>query len=169
MVKKLKVVDVDQAEEVVEEKPIEIVEEKPVEVVEDKPVEVVEEIKPVEEVKPVDEVKPVTKTIIKPKGKQIEEITCENCNKKMLMKTYKYSHQKLCKSPPAPIPAAAKVPNKQPDTPFPQESNINTVSFDVHHQPIPNGNAYLNSWTELRQQRQMVRQQRVKSLISQAI
>ena len=70
------------------------------------------------------------------------------------------SHQE---APPSP-------PKKQPDTVFNQAPTTQTtVSFDAYSQPIPNGNPYLNSWNELRQQRQQVRQQRVKSLISQAI
>jgi hypothetical protein len=172
MVKKLKVVDVDQAEaekpvEVVEEKPIEVIEEKPLEVIEEKQPEVIEQKPPeVAEVKP-EIMKPKAKPVAKLTEKHIEEVTCENCNKKMLMKTYKYSHQKVCKVVADPKTPA---PKKQTDTPFQQEpSNTNTVSFDVHDQPFPNGNAYLNTWNELRQQRHMVRQQRVKSLISQAI
>ena len=34
-----------------------------------------------------------------PKQKKQDYITCENCNKSMLMKTYKYSHLKICKPP----------------------------------------------------------------------
>ena len=180
MVRKLKVVDVVQEEAA---QPVEE-EVKPVEQESSVVEPVAEEIKPVEEeIKPVEEeIKPVeaptpAKEKIKPtdkKTKEPVEIVCENCNKKMLMKTYKYSHQKLCKpaEPPAPTPTPAPTPaptpKKQPDTQFSKEA-VNTVSFDQYSQPLPNGNAYLNNWNELRQQRQIVRQQRVKSLISQAI
>ena len=46
----------------------------------------------------------------KPKGKKEEKITCEKCGKTMLMKTFKYSHQRLCppKDPP-PSPAIEEV------------------------------------------------------------
>ena len=176
MVKKLKVVDVAPEEPTNPVEEVNLVEEvKPVEEivapVEEEP-KVIEEV----EVKPEPTKPEPTKEEVQPidkKPKQQAEIVCENCNKKMLMKTYKYSHQKLCK-PPATVPPPPTTappqppPKKQPDTPFPKEE-INTVSFDQYSQPLPNGNAYLNTWNELRQQRQIVRQQRVKSLISQAI
>ena len=181
MVKKLKVVDVFQEEPtnpVEEVKPVEEVRpvEEVVEPVEEEPKVVEEEPKPIEIIKPVVETEPVKEEVkpIDKKPKQQAEIVCENCNKKMLMKTYKYSHQKLCKPPtlvpppPTTTPPPQPLPKKQPDTPFEKET-LNTVSFDQYSQPIPNGSAYLNTWNELRQQRQVVRQQRVKSLISQAI
>ena len=117
MVKKIKVVDV-ATEEV---KPVEEV--KPIEEVKD-----IEDVKPVEEVKDVEEIKPVeivveaikyVKEEMKPK-KQPEYINCENCNKKVLMKTYKYSHLNVCKGkktppqapPQAPAPPPAPAPEK---------------------------------------------------------
>ena len=170
MVKKIKVVDV-ATEEV---KPDE--ETKPIEEVKD-----IEDVKQVEEDKPVEEVKPVeivveaikdVKEEIKPK-KQPEYVNCENCNKKVLMKTYKYSHLNVCKGkrnppeppqapapPPTPSPEKPKRASKQKEEPIIQEKPEfhGVVSFS---NPDP--------YTILRQERALIRQQRVKSLISQAI
>ena len=173
MVKKLKVVDVVQAEEApkVEEPIMDKVEEP--ESKEDEPTkEIIEE--PTQAIVPEiiqgatkgEEIKPEKKT------KATQEIVCEHCNKKMLMKTYKYSHQKVCsaniKEPPLkePLKEPLKVAiskKQRPDEP--------TASFDAHSPPLkePPETTYVREWNDLRQQRQMVRQQRVKSLISQAI
>jgi DNA-directed RNA polymerase subunit RPC12/RpoP len=171
MVKKLKVVDVAQTEEAsrVEEPAVEetIVEE-PIQEISEEPIKVItEEIKPTEEVKP------------DKKPKTIQEIVCEHCNKKMLMKTYKYSHQKVCKAnvqelpAPTPQPPPTKEPTKPPKAipkkqPEPTDKE-STASFNAYSEPAQHENTYLREWNDLRQHRQMVRQQRVKSLISQAI
>ena len=167
MVKKLKVVDVEEvkpAEELIENK-IEPEIESSSSSEEVKPEAQAPEIENVEMVEKVEKVEePKTK-------KQSEYITCETCNKKILMKPYKYSHQKLCKenAPPPPPPAPEPKPRpkrvtkpKQPidipkEQPKPESSGV--VSFDGFQDP----------YRTMREQRLMVRQQRVKSLISQAI
>jgi hypothetical protein len=172
MVKKIKVVDVapvdaTEAPEVVEETPqiedVRPVEEAKEEVIEEKPV--VEEIKEIEIVK---------------NSKPLEYITCEHCNKNVLMKTYKYSHKKVCKAgdvppPPPPPPTPEPEPKKekakrvakpkekkeqQADTPKPEFDGL--VSFDHLKPPV-------DPYIAMRQERILIRQQRVKSLISQAI
>ena len=106
----------------------------------------------------------------------MEYITCENCNKKVLMKTYKYSHQKVCKAsnvPPPPPPTPEPEPKKakrvskpkekkeeQVEVPKPEFNGV--VSFD-HMKPV------IDPYLAMRQERVLKRQQRVKSLISQAI
>ena len=109
MVKKLKVVDVAQAEEAPKvEEPImdkvepESKEDEPTkEIIEEPTQAIVPEI--TQGVTKGEEIKPEKKT------KATQEIVCEHCNKKMLMKTYKYSHQKVCsaniKEPPLKGPA----------------------------------------------------------------
>ena len=91
----------------------------------------------------------------------------------MLMKTYKYSHQKICKPDVhskakdlvvQEIPSKEAQPPTQPAPPPKQQTEKKAelaVTFDAH--------SHLNQWNELRQQRQLIRQHRVKSLISQAI
>ena len=178
MVKKLKVVDVaeggtepapveEQAPIVVEEEeaPTPIVpEEAPV------PVPVLEEA-PTQPEAPaqVEEAKPTKQP------KKLEYITCETCNKNMLMKTYKYSHQKLCQNknqPPPPLPPQPVVSKPQPKrAPKPQQKVEDTVETP---KPVFNGTVSFNEFQPdpyivMREQRVMMRQQRVKSLISQAI
>ena len=170
MVKKIKVVDVAPVEatevpEVVEEteevKPVE--EAKEEEVVEEKPIaEVVKEIEIVKKDKPT-----------------MEYITCENCNKKVLMKTYKYSHQKVCKASNVPPP-----PSPPPPTPEPEPKKTKRVSKPKEKKeeqveaPKPEFNGFvsfdhvkqvIDPYLAMRQERVLIRQQRVKSLISQAI
>ena len=94
---KVKVVPVDQAPEQEQPTPVEPV------------VEPVVEQAP----EPVAEILAIEPPVIaeaKPKKEQAT-VTCENCGKSMLMKTYKYSHLKLCKPavpepPPPPEPKA---------------------------------------------------------------
>lgn len=173
MVKKLKVVDVAQTEEAPKvEEPI--MDEVEAPVVEEPSKEIIEEITPLENT-PTEDVKPTEN--IKPEKKSskgaMQEIVCEHCSKKMLMKTYKYSHQKICRAnikeptPEPPKPQAA-ISKKQPEAQDKSGTppNAPTASFDAYSPPA---NTYLREWNDLRQQRQMVRQQRVKSLISQAI
>jgi len=166
MVKKLKVVDVEDVKPT--EEPVENKTEPEIE--SSSSSEEVKQETPTPEVDvEVEKVEKVEET--KPK-KQPEYTTCETCNKKILMKTYKYSHQKLCKEknvPPPPPPAPEPKPRpkrvskpKQPietptEQPKPESSGI--VSFNEFQDP----------YKAMREQRLMARQQRVKSLISQAI
>jgi len=174
MAKKIKVVDVSPGEAIeevtVEVQPVE--EAKPVEDVKE---EVVSETKPIEETKEVEE----ETNKGQEKSKTLEYIKCENCNKQVLMKTYKYSHQKVCKAKPAPPPPPPPPPppefkkerpkrvvkpkekKEEPvETPRPEFDGL--VSFD-------NKGPVLDPYTVMKQDRAMVRLQRVKSLISQAI
>ena len=110
--------------------------------------------------------------------KEQANVTCENCGKSMLMKTYKYSHLKLCKPavpepPPPPEPKAkAKIVAKpKVEKPIPAQPEFNgNVSF-THIQETPRElkPAPPDPYTALRQQRMNVKTQRVKHLISQAI
>jgi hypothetical protein len=170
MVKKIKVVDVTPVEAIEEVAP----EPQPVE--ESQPVE---ETQPVEEVKEevVVEDKPIEETKnVDASKKPLEYINCENCNKKVLMKTYKYSHQKVCKAKPAPPPPPAPEPTPKKERPkraakpkekkevpveAPKPEFNGVVSFEMR--PV------VDPYLALRQDRVMARQQRVKSLISQAI
>ena len=82
---KVKVVPVEQ------EAPVEVQQPETPEVVAPEP-EVKEE--PVAEIFAIEA--PVSEEI-KPKPKKEQtNVTCENCGKSMLMKTYKYSHLKFC-------------------------------------------------------------------------
>ena len=175
MVKKIKVVDVSTPD-AIEETPQ--VEEAPQ--VEETPQ--VEEAQPVEETPQVEEAPPVEETVkeeVVKKTKPSEYIKCENCNKEVLMKTYKYSHKKVCKPsnapppppppPPTPEPKKARAkrvakPKETPEEPPIPKTDFNgTVSFD-EMKPV-----LVDPYITMRQERLMVRQQRVKSLISQAI
>jgi len=86
------------------------------------------------------------------------------------MKTYKYTHQKLCKlkEPEPPKQEKSKVKKQvQPKEVSPQPSNPLIVSFDAYREPvIPDP---VEIYRAAKEQRQQVRIQRVKSLISQAI
>ena len=174
MVKKIKVVDVAPAD--VAETP-EVVEEAP-QVEDVAPVEEAKEEEVIEE-QPVDEVKEIE--VVK-KEKPMEYVTCEHCNKKVLMKTYKYSHQKVCKAsnvPPPPPPPPTPEPEPEPkkekakrvskpkekkeeQVDIPKTAFNGVVSFD-HMKPV------VDPYIAMRQERVLIRQQRVKSLISQAI
>ena len=121
-----------------------------------------------QEVEPPKEVKP---------KKQDEKITCSICNKTMLMKTYKYTHQKLCKQvePETPRVIEAKPKAKKqvkPKEVIPQQSNLGQVSFTEFQEMqkgMPAPPDPLEIYRAAKEQRQQVRVQRVKSLISQAI
>ena len=172
MVKKLKVVDVAEGE--AEPAPIE--EEATVPVVEEEtPTPIVEEA-PVPEVEvapapaPVEEAKPTKQP------KKLEYITCETCNKNMLMKTYKYSHQKLCQNknqppPPAPPPQPVESKPKPKRAPRPQQKAEEVVETPkpVFHGTVSFNEFQPDPYIAMREQRVIMRQQRVKSLISQAI
>ena len=96
----------------------------------------------------------------------------------MLMKTYRYTHQKLCKdknAPPPPPTPPPPPPPPPPPTPEPKPKRaskpkevkkeaepMGVVSFNEFNPPI-------DPYRALREQRLLVRQQRVKHLISQAL
>ena len=125
----------------------------------------------------------------KPK-KEPSMISCENCGKSMLMKTYKYSHMKVCKPlvpepppPPPPTPepkakakpklnAAPPKPKAAPPKPKAEKPVIakpefsGEVSFSNFEAPQL---SHTDLYRQAREQRQQVRVQRVRSLISQAI
>ena len=163
MVKKIKVVEIDNVEmpETVADEPI--ADEPPIQ--EDLKTDKVEP--PIQEDLKTDEVEPPKE--LKTKD---EKITCSICNKTMLMKTYKYTHQKLCKpvepkSKPNKAVESIKVVEEKPK-PKPNEvssTNLGEVSFKAFkEEPNP-----LDIYRAAKEQRQQVRNQRVKSLISQAI
>jgi hypothetical protein len=109
----------------------------------------------------------------KPK-KQDEKITCSICNKTMLMKTYRYTHQKLCKPNEPEIPKVVEAKPKVKKEAKPKEvtsppTNLGQVSFSEYketHKVIPDP---LEIYRVAKEQRQQIRIQRVKSLISQAV
>jgi hypothetical protein len=118
-----------------------------------------------EEVEPPKESKP----------KKLEEkITCSICNKSMLMKTYRYTHQKLCKlKEPEPVKVVEEKPKvkkqMKPKETESQPANLGQVSFSEYketHRVIPDP---LEIYRVAKEHRQQIRIQRVKSLISQAI
>lgn len=167
MVKKIKVVDVDVTQNEAEAKPIEIIEDPIVEEVKD------EEIKPIdEEAKPIEEVKPSKKPAA------AKTVTCEFCNKEMLMKTYKYNHKLQCQEkhkpppiPPPPTPQTSPEPKKRvkkevkPKEPKMVETAKPSFNGVVSFNDAPRVDPY----AALRQERLILQQRRVKALISQAI
>ena len=176
MVKKIKVVDVVEGEEANQvEEPIQDIIEVEQPVPEDvKPVEeeVVEVEKPIENSSVLEEEAKPTK-----QSKQLEYITCDTCNKQMLMKTFKYSHKKMCdaknKPPPPPPPTPEKAKPKRVAKPKEVKPTEEVVNEEIP-KPQFNGVVSFNEFQPdpfiaMREQRQMVRTQRVKSLISQAI
>ena len=109
--------------------------------------------------------------------KQPSMISCENCGKSMLMKTYKYSHMKICKQveppppPPPPTPEpkvrAKPKPKAKAEKPVIAKPEFKGhVSFNNFEAPQLSHN---DLYRQAREQRQQVRVQRVRSLISQAI
>ena len=164
MVKKIKVVEIDNVEtpETVADEPIS--DEPPIQ--EDLKTDEVEP--PIQEDLKTDDVEPPKE--VKTKN-QDEKITCSICNKTMLMKTYKYTHQKLCKpvepkSKPTKVIEPTKAVEEKPKA-KPKETsstNLGEVSFKAFkEEPNP-----LDIYRAAKEQRQQVRIQRVKSLISQA-
>jgi hypothetical protein len=180
MVKKIKVVEIDNIEtpETVEtpeavESPETVQTPEPIA---DEP--------PIQEESKTDEVEPSQE--IKTK-KQDEKITCSICNKTMLMKTYKYTHQKLCMPIPEPKVIKSKVlepskviedkpkakkqikPKEKESTPSGGRPNLGQVSFTEYkdmQKIIPDP---IDIYRAAKEQRQQVRMQRVKSLILQAV
>ena len=90
------------------------------------------------------------------------------------MKTYKYTHQKLCKPNEPEIPKVVEAKPKVKKEVKPKEvtsppTNLGQVSFSEYketHKVIPDP---LEIYRVAREQRQQIRIQRVKSLISQAV
>ena len=161
MVKKIKVVDIDNVET---PETVETVETQ--EPIADEP--------PIQEDLKTDEVEPPKEVKTK---KQDEKITCSICNKTMLMKTYKYTHQKLCKPNESEIPRVVEAkPKAKKQVKLkeitPQQSNLGQVSFTDFQEMqklMPAPPDPLEIYRAAKEQRQQVRIQRVKSLISQAI
>ena len=160
---KVKVVPVDQAPEQEQPTPVEPV----VEPVAEQAPEPVAEILAIEP-PVIEEIKPAPK-------KEQANVTCENCGKSMLMKTYKYSHLKLCKPavpepPPPPEPKAKAKRVAKPKVEKPtivQPVFTGEVSFTHVKEPDPP--SHIEVYKQAKDQRQQLRVQRVKSLIAQAI
>ena len=117
----------------------------------------------------IEEIKPAPK-------KEQANVTCENCGKSMLMKTYKYSHLKLCKPavpeppPPPPEPKAKAKRVAKPKVEKPtiiQPVFTGEVSFTHVKEPDPP--SHIEVYKQAKDQRQQLRVQRVKSLIARAI
>ena len=160
---KVKVVPVEQAPEQEQPAPVEAA---PVEPVAEQAPEPVAERLAIEP--------PVTEEA-KPKKAQAN-VTCENCGKSMLMKTYKYSHLKLCKPAvpePPPPPPEPKAKAKRASKPKVEKPTIiqpvftGEVSFTHVKEPDPP--SHIEIYKQAKDQRQQLRVQRVKSLIAQAI
>ena len=171
MVKKIiKVVDVDVAQNEEVTQPI-------VEVV-----PMAEEIKD-EEVQPIqddkqNEIKP-NEQIVK-QTSSAKTTTCEFCNKEMLMKTYKYNHKLQCQGkhkPPPPPPPPSPEPKKKAQRESKPKAKKEEAPKVIENtsKPIFNGLVSFNDaprvdpYAALRKERLMMQQQRVKSLISQAL
>ena len=123
-----------------------------------KTVEIPEPEQPQEETsdEQVEEVKPPKET--KPK-KQDEKITCSICNKTMLMKTYKYTHQKLCKPveqvmiKSKVLEPKSKMVEEKPKAKEASLPNLGEVSFKEYKEmPDP-----LDIYRAAKEQRQQVR------------
>ena len=117
----------------------------------------------------------------KVKNKKEDKVTCSTCGKTMLVKTFKYSHQKLCPPkapPPSPPPQVSKPKDSKPKEAKTKASNNMHQYVTEKEQEKPewdgkvffdNRQAITQAYHVAREQRAQVRQQRVKSLISQAI
>ena len=157
---KVKVVPVDQAPEQEQPAPVEPV----VEPVAEQAPEPVAEILAIEP-PVIEEVKPALK-------KEQANVTCENCGKSMLMKTYKYSHLKLCKPavpepPPPPEPKAKAKRVAKPKVEKPtiiQPVFTGEVSFTHVKEPDPP--SHIEVYKQANDQRQQLRVQRVKKFDS---
>ena len=130
----------------------------------------------------VEESKPAPK-------KEQTMITCDKCGKSMLMKTFKYSHSKVCKPstpeppPPPPTPEPTPPPTPEPKAkvkrapPKPKAEKTviakpefnGQVSFNHFDDAPQHQVSHIDLYRQAREQRQQVRVQRVRSLISQAI
>jgi hypothetical protein len=191
MPRKIKVVEVND----IETKDIPAIENTPlppVEVEEAPQEEEIKETNPVVEAPQVesetDEPEPVIATTkTEQNTKTQEKITCQICNKTMLVKTYKYTHQKLCKSTEviAPSPAEPKTKAKAEPKIKPEPKTRQVKKPESKHQieiPASVASVSFNEFEEMhrvmspldiyrqaREQRQQAKIQRVKSLISQAV
>ena len=115
------------------------------------------------------------------KSKKDDKITCSTCGKTMLTKTFKYSHQKLCPPkapPPSPSPPVSKPKESKPkEAKTKAANNMHQYAAEKEQeQPEWDGKVFFDNrqataqaYHAAREQRVQVRQQRVKSLISQAI
>jgi len=107
--------------------------------------------------------------------KEQETVTCDNCGKSMLMKTYKYSHLKLCKPavpepPPPPEPKAKAKRVAKPKVEKPAIIQpVFTGDVSVTHVKESPPPSHVEVYKQAKDQRQQLRVQRVKSLIAQAI
>ena len=165
MVKKIKIVDVEVTQNETEAQPTEVIEDP-----------IVEEIKD-EEVQPIEEEKPSKQPAA------AKTVTCEFCNKEMLMKTYKYNHKLQCQEkhkppppPPPPTPQTSPEPKKKVKREVkPKEHKAEVPKVVESTKPTFNGVVSFNDgprvdpYAALRQERLILQQRRVKSLISQAI
>ncbi len=145
--------------------------------------EQVEQVAPEPEVKeePVAEILAIEAPVFeenKPKPKKEQaNVTCENCGKSMIMKTYKYSHLKLCKpaipEPPPPPPPEPKAKAKRVAKPKIEKPTIvqpvftGDVSFTHIKESAPP--SHVEVYKQAKDQRQQLRVQRVESSIAQAI
>jgi hypothetical protein len=108
---------------------------------------------------------------------------CEFCNKEMLMKTYKYNHKLQCQEkhkppppPPPPTPQTSPEPKKRVKREVkPKEQKTEVPKVVETTKPTFNGVVSFNDgprvdpYAALWQERLILQQRRVKSLISQAI
>ena len=112
--------------------------------------------------------------------KEPSMISCENCGKSMLMKTYKYSHMKVCKQVEAPPPPPPPPPTPEPKVKAKRAPPKQKAEKPVIAKPEFKGEVSFSNfeapqlshndlYRQAREQRQQVRVQRVRSLISQAI
>ena len=113
--------------------------------------------------------------------KEQSMISCDNCGKSMLMKTYKYSHMKVCKQVEAPPPPPPPPPTPEPKVKAKRAPPKQKAETPVIAKPEFNGEvsfhpvkeapqlSHTDLYRQAREQRQQVRVQRVRSLISQAI
>jgi hypothetical protein len=114
--------------------------------------------------------------------KEPSMISCENCGKSMLMKTYKYSHMKVCKQVEPPPPPPPPPPTPEPKVKAKRAPPKPKAAKPVSVKPEFNGEvsfsnfeapehqvSHIDLYRQAREQRQQVRVQRVRSLISQAL
>ena len=114
----------------------------------------------------------------------MDYVTCEVCNKSMLVKTFKYSHQKLRKPAapePPPPPPTPEPKAKRAAKPKAAPKNEPIEVYQDNSKPVWDGKVSFNNGSAIpppnpvdvykaaRDQRQQVRTQRVKSLIAQAL
>ena len=162
MPRKVKIINVADNVPVINE----TVEEPKVETVEEPKVELPPVVETKVEEPKAEEPKVELPSIVEPKAKSEQMATCELCGKTMLLKNLKYAHPKVCKNkpkpPPPPLPPTpniivAKVVVMQNNQPFKEEE----YTVQTPSQPS-------DILQAIRQQRNEVRKQKIKSLIAQA-